>query len=110
MRFIKSQRCYLEASEQFAANSARGIVPDLESYIEQARDASGFRMALDMVQYAGDVHVPDALLGDAMFGRLHDHVCDIAAWSAVGDPFAFCSTRARALFYKLFNIAIGGDR
>lgn len=87
MRFIKSQRCYLEARHQLSKNSAEGVVPDLESYIEQCRDASGFRMALDMVQYAGDVNIPDALLGDAMLGRLHDHACDIAAWSVVGGLF-----------------------
>lgn len=83
MRFIKSQRCYLEARHQLSINGAQGVVPDLESYIEQRRDASGFRMALDMVQYAGDVNVPDVLLEDPLFGRLHDHACDIATWSEV---------------------------
>jgi len=81
MQFGKSQRRYLEARRQLSRNGARGVVPDLETYIEQRRDASGFRMALDMVQYAGDVNVPDALAGDALFVRLHDHACDIASWS-----------------------------
>lgn len=89
MRFVKSRRRYLEARHQLSKNGAVGVIPDLESYIEQRRDASGFRMALDMVQYAGDATVSDALLGDVLFGRLHDHACDIAAWSEVGVPFFF---------------------
>lgn len=91
MRFIKSQRCYLEARHQVSKNEVHGVLPDLESYIEQGRDASGFRMALDMVQYAGDMNIPDALLGDAMFARLHDHACDIAVWSMVGGPLFVCA-------------------
>lgn len=74
-------------------NAAQGVVPDLESYIEQSRDASGFRMALDLVQYAGDMDIPDALSADAMFARLHDHACDIVVWSAVG-PSSLCPTWA----------------
>jgi len=89
MRFVKSQRRYLEARHQLSKNGAEGVIPDLESYIEQRRDASGFRMALDMVHYAGDATVSDALLGDVLFGRLHDHACDIAAWSEVGLPLFF---------------------
>ena len=83
-RFVKSQRCYVEARQQLFKNAAESIVPDLESYVEQRRDASGWRMALDMVQYAGDASIPDAFLGEVLFGRLHDHACDIAAWSEVG--------------------------
>lgn len=86
MRFIKSQRCYLEARHQLCKSSALGLIPDLESYIEQRRDASGFRLALDMVQYAGDVKVPDTLPEDTLFGRLHEHACDIATWSEVRCP------------------------
>lgn len=87
MRFAKSQRCYVEARHQLSKNGAEGVIPDLESYIELRRDASGFRLALDMVQYAGDTNVSDKFLGDVLFGRLHDHACDIAAWSEVGIPF-----------------------
>ena len=83
MRFIKSRRCYIEARYQLSKNGAEGVIPDLESYIEQRREASGWRMALDMVQYAGDAHVPDTFLGDVLLGKLHDHACDIAAWSEV---------------------------
>jgi len=81
MRFAKSQRCYVEARHQLFKSGAEGVTPDLESYIELRRDASGFRMAFDMVQYAGDANVADTFVGDVLFERLHDHACDIAAWS-----------------------------
>ena len=87
MRFAKSHRCYVEARHQLSKNGAEGVTPDLESYIELRRDASGFRMAFDMVEYAGDTNVYDTFLGDVLFERLHDHGCDIAAWSEVGVPF-----------------------
>ncbi|KAF8435388.1 terpenoid synthase [Boletus edulis BED1] len=80
-RFVKSRRCYVNARRLLAKHSAEGALPDLESYVEQRRDASGWRMALEMVQYAGDTHVSDAFLGDALLRQLHDHACDIAAWS-----------------------------
>ncbi|KAN0077982.1 Isoprenoid synthase domain containing protein [Tylopilus felleus] len=81
LRFVKSQRGYLDARHQLAKHAAEGVLPDLESYIELRRDASGWRMALDMVQYAVDAHVSDVFLGDTLLARLYDHACDIAAWS-----------------------------
>ncbi|KAF8836489.1 terpenoid synthase [Paxillus ammoniavirescens] len=78
MRFHRSQRSCIAARHQLCSN---GVTPDLESYIELRRDASGFRMALNMIEYAGDLEVPETLSGNALFRKLLDHVCDIAAWS-----------------------------
>lgn len=92
LRFVKSQRGYLDARHQLAKHAAEGVLPDLESYIELRRDASGWRMALDMVQYAGDAHVSDVFLGDTLLARLYDHACDIAAWSEVGGRLCFADS------------------
>ncbi|KAF9236127.1 isoprenoid synthase domain-containing protein [Melanogaster broomeanus] len=45
------------------------VFPDLESYIELRRDASGLRMALAMIEFAGDL------------SKAVDHASDVAAWS-----------------------------
>ncbi|KIJ58608.1 hypothetical protein HYDPIDRAFT_102325 [Hydnomerulius pinastri MD-312] len=81
IRFHKSQRSYLEARRQFSKNVGSDAVPDLESYIELRREMSGFRMAFDMIEYAGDLSFPESLFGDAVFRKLVEHACDIAAWS-----------------------------
>ncbi|KAF9222155.1 terpenoid synthase [Gyrodon lividus] len=83
IRFHKSQRSCLAARQLLRMNGlgAGSVAPDLESYIELRRDASGFRMALDMIEYAGDLDVPETLFGNTLFRKLLDHACDIAAWS-----------------------------
>ncbi|KAH7910078.1 isoprenoid synthase domain-containing protein [Hygrophoropsis aurantiaca] len=80
MRFHRSLRAYREARNHLAQNAQSDVVPDLESYVELRRDASGFRMAFDLVEYAGGLELPEQVFGPAML-RLIECACDIVAWS-----------------------------
>ncbi|OAX40003.1 terpenoid synthase [Rhizopogon vinicolor AM-OR11-026] len=78
MRFNRSMRSYQDA-RQHLLNSTR--IPDLESYIELRRDASGFKMIFDLIEYAGGLNLPERALVHPILKHLTEQACDVIAWS-----------------------------
>ncbi|KAI9065747.1 terpenoid synthase [Trametes sanguinea] len=71
-----------------AQDAAHGVVPDLESYIDLRRDASGVKMLLDMIVYAGGLHIPQYVYEHPALRRLREDAGNIIAWSTDVAAFA----------------------
>lgn len=80
MRFHRSMRTYQDASQHLLNPTG---IPDLESYIYLRRDASGFRMVFDLIEYAGGLNLPEHALVHPILKHLIEQACDIIAWSEV---------------------------
>ncbi|KAH9912960.1 terpenoid synthase [Epithele typhae] len=64
-----------------ARDVSEHIVPDLESYITTRRDASGAKLLLDLIIYAGGLSVPQQVYEHPALRRLRQDAADIIAWS-----------------------------
>ncbi|CDO76822.1 hypothetical protein BN946_scf185033.g19 [Trametes cinnabarina] len=64
-----------------AQDAVQGVVPDLESYIDLRRDASGAKMLLDMIVYAEGLNIPQYIYEHPALRRLRQDAADIIAWS-----------------------------
>ena len=69
-----------------ARDAAEGVVPDLESYIAIRRDASGVKMLLDLVIYAGGLIIPPQIYDHPTLRRLRQDAGNIIAWATVRHP------------------------
>ncbi|KAH7886548.1 isoprenoid synthase domain-containing protein, partial [Phlebopus sp. FC_14] len=94
LRFLKSQRSYQDAKRRLYCNDTNNdksttdttnpplpIRPDLESYIELRREASGVRMAFDMIEYVEDLVLGEEVIANGLFRKVKDHACNVAVWS-----------------------------
>ena len=73
-------RTYQDASQHLLNPTC---TPDLESYIDLRRDASGFRMVFDLIEYTGGLNLPEHALVHPILKHLTEQACDIIAWSEV---------------------------
>ncbi|KAG0696610.1 isoprenoid synthase domain-containing protein [Suillus ampliporus] len=78
MRFHRSMRAYHDARQRLLDYTC---IPDLETYIELRRDASGFRMMFHLIEYAGGLNVPERASSHPILKQLADQACNIMAWS-----------------------------
>jgi hypothetical protein len=58
-------------------------IPDLETYIDLRRNASGLRMVFHLIEYAGGLDLPERASSHPLLKQLTDQACDIIAWSEV---------------------------
>ncbi|KAH7926001.1 terpenoid synthase [Leucogyrophana mollusca] len=100
MRFHRSLRAYREARSHLALDADSDVVPDLETYVELRRDASGLRMAFDLVEYAGGLELPERVFGRSML-RLVECACDIVAWS---EDIASCAKAQSSNKHTIVNV------
>lgn len=79
MRLHKSQRLFLDARH------CRTILTfgDPEAYLITRRAESGFLVAIDMVEYARDLILPQHIVENEFLQRLREYACDIAVLSEV---------------------------
>ena len=69
-----------------ARDAEKLIVPDFESYVSTRRDASGVRLLLDLIIYAGGLNLPHPIYEHPILRRLRHDAADIIAWAIVS-PF-----------------------
>jgi len=81
LRFINSLRAYREARAQVAEDAQNGSVPDMESYIQLRRDASGLRLVLAFIECTMDLRLPENVASHPVVQALTEHAIDIIAWS-----------------------------
>ena len=69
-----------------ARDEAEHTVPDFESYVSTRRDASGARLLLDLVVYAGGLTLPPQVYDHPLLRRLRQDAADAIAWATVRTP------------------------
>ncbi|KAG2144389.1 isoprenoid synthase domain-containing protein [Suillus bovinus] len=56
-------------------------IPDLETYVDLRRNASGLRMVFHLIEYAGGLDLPEQASSHPSLKQLTDQACDLIAWS-----------------------------
>ena len=79
-----------------ARDTAEGVVPDFESYVSTRRDASGIRLLLDLIIYAGGLTIPQQIYDHPLLRRLRQDAADIIAWATVSLMLLLVSFSASA--------------
>ncbi|KAG1756953.1 isoprenoid synthase domain-containing protein [Suillus occidentalis] len=77
IRFNRSMRAYHDAKRQLHSLGSTRI-PDLETYINLRRNASGLRMVFHLIEHTGGLDLPSS---HPVLKQLTDQACDIIAWS-----------------------------
>lgn len=80
MRFHRSMRAYHDTRRRLRSLDST-CIPDLETYIDLRRDASGLRMVFHLIEYAGGLDLPERASSHPVLKQLIDKACDIIAWS-----------------------------
>jgi hypothetical protein len=57
-------------------------IPDIETYVNLRRNASGLRMVFHLIEYAGGLDLPE-WESSRVLKQLTDQACDLIAWSEV---------------------------
>ncbi|KAG1729305.1 isoprenoid synthase domain-containing protein [Suillus paluster] len=78
MRFHRSMRAYHDANQRLLDYIC---IPDLETYVDLRRDASGFRMMFHLIEYAGGLNLPERASSHRILKQLTDQACNIMTWS-----------------------------
>ncbi|EGN97723.1 hypothetical protein SERLA73DRAFT_92947 [Serpula lacrymans var. lacrymans S7.3] len=78
-RFDRSLYAFRTAQVDLARN--RGVVPDLETYIELRRDSSGLKVVFDMIEYTHGFILPEDVVDDPTFRKMVENACNVIAWS-----------------------------
>lgn len=77
-RFFDAMETYFDA-QCLEADSKE--VPDLESYIQFRRDASGCKQCFALIEYANGLDLPDEVFDDSIVRTLQEIANDIVSWS-----------------------------
>lgn len=74
---------FFKAIRQQARDRARGIVPDLETYIELRRDTSGCKPCFALIEFAAEIDLPDEVIEHPIIQALEEATNDLITWSNV---------------------------
>lgn len=80
IRFHRSMRAYHDAKRRLHSLDST-CIPDLETYVDLRRNASGLRMVFHMIEYAGGLDLQERASSHPMLRQLTSQACDLIAWS-----------------------------
>ncbi|KAG2118380.1 isoprenoid synthase domain-containing protein [Suillus clintonianus] len=80
MRFHRSMRAYRDARQRLNSLDST-CIPDLETYVDLRRNASGLRMVFHLIEYAGGLNLSERASSHPILNKLTDQACDLIAWS-----------------------------
>ncbi|KZT01964.1 terpenoid synthase [Laetiporus sulphureus 93-53] len=80
-RFRRHLRAFRTALMRTEADSDRGIMPDIESYIALRQDSSGTKLLFDLIEYAEGLRIPPSQHASPLLQRLKSDACNIISWS-----------------------------
>ncbi|EIN08495.1 terpenoid synthase [Punctularia strigosozonata HHB-11173 SS5] len=92
-RFIDTTRSFLAAIEQEARDRRAGVIPDLESYIQQRRHTGGVLPCFILAEYASHLTLPDEVVEHPVLKNMADASNDFVCWS--NDLFSYNVEQAR---------------
>lgn len=82
MRFHRSMRMYHDARRRLNSLDST-CIPDLETYVDLRRNASGLKMVFHLIEYAGGLDLTERASSHPVLKQLIDQACDLIAWSEV---------------------------
>ncbi|KAG1840018.1 isoprenoid synthase domain-containing protein [Suillus tomentosus] len=80
MRFHRSMRMYHDARRRLHSLDST-CIPDLETYVDLRRNASGLKMVFHLIEYAGGLDLPERASSHPVLKQLTDQACDLITWS-----------------------------
>ncbi|OAX41622.1 terpenoid synthase [Rhizopogon vinicolor AM-OR11-026] len=80
-RFIETMDLFFQAVHMQAIDRAKGIVPDLESYISLRRDTSGCKPCWALIEYANNLDIPDEVMEHPIIQNLGEAANDLDIFS-----------------------------
>ncbi|KAI0053966.1 terpenoid synthase [Auriscalpium vulgare] len=101
-RFKSSMNMFFQSVHQQASDRARGIIPDLESYIDIRRDTSGCKPVFDLIEYSHGFALPDEVVEHPTIMALNEGANDLVTWS--NDIFSFNVEQARGDTHNMICI------
>ncbi|EIW83693.1 terpenoid synthase [Coniophora puteana RWD-64-598 SS2] len=91
-RFIVAFEDFFRAVEQQSRDRAKGVMPDLESYIALRRDTSGCRPVFVLAEYAAGIELPDEVFEHPIIQSMTEATNDLVTWS--NDVFSYNKEQA----------------
>ncbi|KAK0211241.1 terpenoid synthase [Desarmillaria ectypa] len=101
-RFKETLELFFEAVNIQALDRDRGIIPDLESYIDVRRDTSGCKPCWALIEYALDIDLPDEVAENEVIQALNQHTNDLVTWS--NDIFSYNVEQSRGDTHNMIVI------
>ncbi|MGB3682643.1 MAG: hypothetical protein WA990_09170 [Rubrobacteraceae bacterium] len=80
-RFVRTFRGHLEATLWEAANRARGVVPDLESYLRMRPLTGGLSIVTELIEIIEGNHLPQEVREHAAVRRVTEASHNIVCWA-----------------------------
>ncbi|KAK5991818.1 Sesquiterpene synthase 2 [Cladobotryum mycophilum] len=80
-RFINNMDLYLQAVHHQALDRANRNIPDLESYIVLRRNTSACKPSFALIEYVGNIDMPDEVMDHPYMKILEDACNDCVSWS-----------------------------
>lgn len=80
-RFVRAVSGHLEATLWEAANRARGIVPDVESYVRMRPLTGGLSIVTELIEIVEGTHLPEEVRGHPTVGRMTDASHNVVCWA-----------------------------
>jgi hypothetical protein len=100
-RFIETMDFFFQAVQVQAIDRAKGIIPDLESYISLRRDTSGCKPCWALIEYANNLDIPDEVMEHPILQSLGEAANDLVTWSNASTS-VYCFSRANSQ-YRTFS-------
>ncbi|KAG1862730.1 isoprenoid synthase domain-containing protein [Suillus subalutaceus] len=80
-RFIETMNFFFQAVHVQAIDRAKGVIPDLESYISLRRDTSGCKPCWALIEYANNLDIPDEVMEHPIIQSLGEAANDLDIFS-----------------------------
>ncbi|KAG1852781.1 isoprenoid synthase domain-containing protein [Suillus subalutaceus] len=92
-RFIESNDVWFILAAKEMDNRLKGHVNNVESYIEMRRILSGLKPSFALIEFAGQIDLPDEVVSHPVIMALEEAAIDWVAWS--NDIFSYNVEQAR---------------
>jgi hypothetical protein len=82
-RFVESNDAWFVCAAKEMDNRLKGHVSSLESYIEIRRILSGLWPCFALIEFAGQIDLPDEVISHSVIMAIEEATIDFVAWSNV---------------------------
>ncbi|KAG2143016.1 isoprenoid synthase domain-containing protein [Suillus clintonianus] len=103
-RFIETMDFFFQAVHVQAIDRAKGVVPDLDSYISQRRDTSGCKPCWALIEYANNLDIPDEVMEHPIIQSLGEAANDLVTWS--NDIFSYNVEQSKGDTHNMISVVM----
>ncbi|KAG0704562.1 isoprenoid synthase domain-containing protein [Suillus ampliporus] len=86
-RFIHTMDLWFISAAKEVDNRAKGVVNDVESYIDLRRDLSGCKSCFALIEFVSNIYLPDDVVSHPVIMALEESANDFVSWS--NDIFSY---------------------